>query len=247
MARSGLMWIASVSIIGAVGCGMLPISIMSRRGTEVIEDAVKPTPVGADFNGCPAQGESPDFPLNRHKNRIDEGAYLPVTWAMAARLPWPRQVGYRFRNQWSSHESGDVARYEGAAVRVEGYIIDTKIEGPESTNCDRADSSSSDYHIWLAEKPTHKMRRSIVVEITPRVRALHPNWTHSTIEALAQFRPRVRVSGWLLLDQLHPESVGKSRVTLWEVHPIMHVEWLRTDGRWISLDSIAPTAALSRQ
>lgn len=239
--RRGLIWLARVGIAAsALGCGFLPISVTSPVGTRGIENAVKPAPVGADFNGCPAEGKPPDHPLNRHKNRIDEGTYLPVTWATVARLPWPRQVGYRLRNQFAPHEAADVARYEGAAVQVEGYVVDAKMKGAEAANCEASDSSSSDYHMWLAEKGAHSKARSIVVEITPRVRAGDQRWTHQAIQALAEVRPRVRVSGWLMLDQMHPESVGATRVTLWEVHPIMRLEWLRGDGKWISLDSLAP-------
>jgi hypothetical protein len=48
----------------------------------------------------------------------------------------------------------------------------------------------------------------------------------------------LRVSGWLLLDQMHPELVGFNRVTLWEVHPILRVEWQRPDSSWAPLDSV---------
>jgi hypothetical protein len=30
----------------------------------------------------------------------------------------------------------------------------------------------------------------------------------------------VRIRGWLMLDQEHPEQIGKTRGTLWEIHPI---------------------------
>lgn len=240
--RGRFVWLVSAGVAGsALGCGFLPISTMSRVGTHVIESAAKPTPVGVEFNGCPAEGKPPDHPLNRHKNRVDEGTYLPVSWAMVARLPWPRQVGYRFRNQFSPHEAAAVARYEGVAVQVTGYVLSAQLQGAESTNCFASDSGSSDYHVVLGEKPSHKERRGIIAEITPRVRAAHPEWTHEAISALALVRPRVRISGWLMLDQLHPEDVGRKRVTLWEVHPIMRLEWQRSDGRWISLDSLAPS------
>ena len=53
---------------------------------------------------------------------------------------------------------------------------------------------------------------------------------------------RVRISGWLMLDQMHPESVGRNRVTLWEVHPIMRVEWRSSRDQWISVDSLSPAS-----
>ncbi|HEX8946148.1 MAG TPA: hypothetical protein VF785_23635, partial [Gemmatimonadaceae bacterium] len=58
---------------------------------------------------------------------------------------------------------------------------------------------------------------------------------------------RVRIRGWLMLDQMHPESVGHSRATLWEIHPIMHLDWRESRGRWISLDSLPPASAAPRR
>jgi len=46
--------------------------------------------------------------------------------------------------------------------------------------------------------------------------------------------------GWLMLDQMHPELVGRNRRTLWEVHPVMHLDWQTSAGPWVSLDSLAP-------
>jgi hypothetical protein len=47
------------------------------------------------------------------------------------------------------------------------------------------------------------------------------------------------VSGWLLLDTDHPEGVGKSRGTLWELHPVMQIA-VSKDGQWIGLDDYQP-------
>lgn len=163
---------------------------------------------------------------------------------MIARLPWPRQVGYRFRNQWGSGETKAVARYEGIAVQVEGYVVGYRLEVPEPPNCYARDPEHKDYHLWLAERPNDKRAKSIVVEITPRVRARHPGWTEDRLNALMKAEVLVRVDGWLLLDQMHPEKVGGNRVTLWEVHPIMRVYWQRKDRShsWVTLDSLSPAS-----
>jgi hypothetical protein len=44
------------------------------------------------------------------------------------------------------------------------------------------------------------------------------------------------VSGWLMMDQEHPDQVGKTRGTLWEVHPVMRLEVERRGG-WEPLGS----------
>ena len=44
------------------------------------------------------------------------------------------------------------------------------------------------------------------------------------------------VSGWLMLDPEHPDQVGKTRGTIWEIHPVMRME-VEQQGRWVPLDS----------
>jgi hypothetical protein len=213
---------------------------MSTVGTEELEAAPKPDPVDSTFGGCGSDGAQPDYALNRLKNRVDQGQYLPVSWPLIAELPWPRQVGYRFRHQWTSAERQTVKRFEGVAVEVEGYLIGYRLEIPEPPNCYAAPAHDRDYHMWLAERPGASERNSFVVEVTPRVRALHPAWNDESLSALVSTRVRVRIRGWLMLDQMHPESVGLNRATLWEVHPIMQLAWQTTDGAWVPLDSLAP-------
>jgi hypothetical protein len=226
----------------AASCGFFPINNMSSVGTEVLERAPKPTPVDSAFDGCGEAGSQPDYVINRRKNRVDEGQYLPVPWKMLAQLPWPRRVGYRFRNQWTSSEMKEIARFEGAAVEVEGYVVDFRLIPPEPPNCYSTAPRSRDHHIWLSEGANGGKKQSIVIEITPRVRVSHPGWTEERLAALANTQVRVRVRGWLMFDQMHPESIGGTRITLWEVHPIMHLDWQSSRNKWISLDSLSPAS-----
>lgn len=220
-------------------CGLFPIRPMSFVGTSVLEAAPKPPPIDSAFDGCGDAGSQPDYPLNRLKNRIDDGKYLRVDWKLIARLPWPTRVGYRFRNQWTESETRPVKRFEGAAVEVEGYAVTYKLEIPEPPNCYSTDPRNRDYHVWLSEHARGNQRKSIVVEITPRVRARHPGWTADRLQSLVASQAKIRVRGWLMLDQMHPESIGGSRTTLWEIHPIMQIDWRSPNGRWLSLDSAA--------
>jgi len=238
---SRLVLFSGSVFVALAGCGFFPLGRMSLTGTEVLIAAPKPPPVDSAFDGCGEAGSQPDYPLNRMKNRVDEGTYLPVPWARIAQLPWPRRVGYRFRNQWTSGETRDVKRFEGAAISVEGYLAAYRLEPPEAPNCYATAARSRDYHLWLSENESERrQRRSIIVEVTPRIRVSHAGWTDERLRALVDSRVRVRVRGWLMLDQMHPESIGGARVTLWEIHPIMHLEWRSTNGAWISLDSLAP-------
>jgi len=224
------------------GCGFLPITRLSSAGTEIIEQAPKPAPVVAAFGDCGASGSQPDYALNRRKNRLDSAQYIPVAWRTLARLPWPRRVGYRFRNQWTSGETRDVARYEGAALEVEGYVGDYKLEFPEPPNCYSTEASTRDFHVWLTENAHQGKRESVVVEITPRIRVAHSGWTEERLAALVETQARVRIRGWLMLDQMHPESMPFFRFTLWEIHPIMEIDWRSSRGTWVSLDSLSPAA-----
>lgn len=218
-------------------CGFLPISRMSRVGADALESTPKPAPVDSAFHGCGPAGSQPDYVLNRKKNRVDKGSWRDTPWEVVARLPWPREAALRFRNQWTAGEQGAVARYEGAPVRVEGYLLGYRLEGREPPNCYSDDPSERDFHLWLGEHPDDRRKHAIVVEITPRVRAQHPNWTAGRLAMLTESRALVRVSGWLLLDQMHPELIGANRRTLWEVHPILAIEAKRDDA-WVPLDSI---------
>jgi hypothetical protein len=231
--------IVMLAAAALLGCGFFPLSHFSRTGTELLERAPKPASIDSEFEGCGPAGSQPDYVLNRRKNRIDSTAtYLAIPWRMLAELPWPRSTGYRFRNQWTSSERDATARYEGVAIQVDGYLAGYRLEVPEPPNCYSNVARHKDYHMWLSETPHQKKKHGIVVEITPRLRAVHPEWTESRLATLMHEQRRIRVSGWLMLDEMHPENVEGNRITLWEIHPITRIEWQRSDSSWMSLDSL---------
>jgi hypothetical protein len=49
-------------------------------------------------------------------------------------------------------------------------------------------------------------------------------------------KTKVRISGWLLMDQEHPDQVGKTRGTIWEIHPIIAFD-VQRGNTWVSLDT----------
>lgn len=193
--------------------------------------ARRPVPESPGFEGCPASGDGGDRELNRLKNRVDTAAWVPTPFASILSLGWPPGVVRRSRAAWSRSDARRVAASEGLPVVVEGYFVAAKVEGPESTNCHGADSKFRDWHLWLASSPGKDRRRSIVVETTPVIRASHPEWKIGDIRRLVRDSTLVRVSGWLLFDPDHPEQLGKTRGTLWEVHPVMRIE-IQREGRW---------------
>jgi hypothetical protein len=203
--------------------------------------ADKPAPREITFDQCPPEADGPDHELDRLKNRVDEGNYIPVAFAAIDTLPWPRSVDRERRSRWSRADSLAVARDEGIPVVVEGYLAGAKVEGPEATNCLAADTKDRDWHLWLTGRPGADRTGAIVVEATPRVRAAHPGWHFSAVRNAARSGDRVRLSGWLMLDPDHPEQLGKTRGTLWEIHPIMKIE-LQRNGRWVDLDEAGVTS-----
>ncbi|MDQ3908152.1 MAG: hypothetical protein M3268_07390 [Acidobacteriota bacterium] len=203
------------------------------------EMATKPRPTFGTFKGCPAEGDGGDPALNELKNRTDEGQYVPVNFDAVANLKWPPAVERRARANWSKSDAGEVARYEGLPVSVEGYLASSKQEGPESPNCHGADADFRDYHIWLVPQAEADRAGSIVVEMTPPVRANHPNWRTDVLGQIAKKDLRVRVGGWLLLDPEHPDQVGKTRATIWEIHPVMRLD-VQQNGKWVALDDFKP-------
>ena len=184
----------------------------------------KPQPKEITFGGCPPEGDGNDPALNLLKNRVDEGEYLPVPFDSIVNLSWPREIERRKRSLWSESSRRDVAQYEGIPVEVEGYLAGVKEEGPESPNCHEEGHDNHDFHVWLVKKPDDDRNTSIVVEMTPRVRAAHPEWSLGSLRGLVRRREHVRIAGWLMLDPEHPDQVGKTRGTIWEIHPVMRCE-----------------------
>jgi len=186
------------------------------------------------FQGCPPQGDGGDTSLNLRKNRIDVASAQSTPLQSLLSLTWPGGVEKARRSAWVADDAATVARDEGRPVMAEGYVLLVRHEGPESPNCH--DATARDYHTWLAAAPGGLGDRatSMVVEFTPRVVARDSGWNETTLLALRGHH--VRIGGWLMLDQEHPEQVGKTRATLWEIHPITSVQ-VDNNGTWQDLSA----------
>jgi hypothetical protein len=80
----------------------------------------------------------------------------------------------------------------------------------------------------LADART-KRQDSVVVEPTPAMQEAHPSWTEESFKSLRS--KRIRVTGWLMFDPEHPNQIGNTRATLWEVHPVMKIDVFQ-NGQW---------------
>jgi hypothetical protein len=195
----------------------------------------KQTPQEITFQGCPGEGDGGDPILNLNKNRVDEGQYQLVDFATLLNLPWPPDAERTDHDTWSQATTDQIAQAEGLPVMVEGYLAFARAQGAETANCHS--TTDADFHIWLIDHPGGEADRagSIVVEMTPRVRANHPGWTVARLLDIAKAGLPVAVSGWIMFDPEHPDQVGQTRGTIWEIHPVMQLQIYTTSG-WVTLD-----------
>ncbi len=236
MRRIALFLILLLVVVGIIAF------LLARRQAEQTSNSdpavasgeiAKPKPVSLTFMGCPPSGSGGDPVLNTLKNRIDEAPWHSTTISDLLALTWPEAIEQKPRARWSTQDTEAVARHEGSPVQVEGYLLSAKKMSPETCNCRSVDYV--DYHLWIADDPNKGREQSLVIEIAPRVQSYHPEWTLRRLQQLARDREKVRISGWLLMDPEHPDQIGKTRGTIWEIHPIMQIETSLL-GRWSPLD-----------
>ncbi len=189
------------------------------------------------IGGVGIKGTGGDPELNREKNRYAAPKNitdLTVANIMGISTSLPSEAGRERRDRWSGSERDYVASEEALGVRVTGYLIHAKQSGPES--CNGYSDSLVDYHIWIGDSPEDSKSEAMIVEMTPRWKSLHPEWQLHTLEQLAEHHAKVRITGWLMWDEEHPEEVGKSRGSQWEVHPVTNFE-VYSGQDWAPLES----------
>jgi hypothetical protein len=215
---------------GVAQGGITPTLAQNTPGA----NAGKPQPIDDYFQGCPPSGDGGDSVLNMLKNRIDESSWQATTVADLLALTWPSGIEQQPHSKWSGPDSQVIAQHEGIPVQAEGYLINVQKQGPETCNCHSVDQV--DLHAWLADDPGNDRTQAVVAEVSPRVKSYHLGWTLTNIRNLVKNKQKVRISGWLMIDPEHPDQVGKTRGTIWEIHPIMQIE-TQQNGRWVPLDS----------
>ena len=139
------------------------------------------------------------------------------------------------RSQWTQQQRDLAAQWESRPVVVEDYLVHVPVrEGVEACNC--RSTQYVDHHMWLGPTPTTARTRTMVVEISPRAWPNHPTWANATttLKPVVDNKEKVRIAGWLTWDQEHKEQLGKTRRTLWEVHPIHQIQVLR-GNQWVTL------------
>jgi len=209
---------------------------------------IKPTPRFERNSFCPGDGlednDHNDPDLNKAKNRIDDAdRYFQVGFDVIKNLEKPSGFKKIKRSKWAQADRNVVAKYEGIPIVLEGFLALTKrkekllgavLQNAELCNCQRKETEHRDFHLWIVSKVGHLKNKSVVIEMTPRVRKNHPDWTIARLNNIGTNRFPIRVSGWLMFDQEHAGHIPKHRANLWEIHPIMKFEY-KENGRWKQL------------
>ncbi len=132
-----------------------------------------------------------------------------------------------------------VSPAELRGVTLTGFILRAVKQEPEDTNC--GSPTRTDVHVWMHSATSHDKAnrtalrgRSVVVEATPGWQDNHSDWTAPRLEKIGADRVKVKISGWVMYDPEHPDKIGTTRGTLWEIHPITRIEfWTGTE--WTDL------------
>jgi hypothetical protein len=125
------------------------------------------------------------------------------------------------RSRWSDRRGASIV----------GYVRNVKPGGFETSNCLAKGRLDRDTHIELVPDPQDPSGLPVIVEVTPRWRALMAargvDWSTATLRRQLLGR-WVRVTGWLMFDAEHANAAANTapghphdwRATAWEVHPI---------------------------
>ena len=158
------------------------------------------------FHGCPLTGDR-SISADTLKNR----------WIIPASYN-KMQLSYLLNLKNNSFNST-------APVEIEGYILEVKDGGLESTNCHS--SVYKDTHIYVVNNPNEKSKaNAMVVEVTPRLREKMIDWTTKGLKSFVG--KYVVIDGYLFCDSEHkqnskadsPKGGNIWRSTCYEIHPV---------------------------
>ena len=178
------------------------------------------------FDGCPITGAARSAPKaedNRLKNRYeiptrqDIDGYVNLDTMLSARTA--RSLDDRM------------------AAHLYGFVKDVTDGGIESCNCYAQAPADRDTHIQLVYRLGEDARSVVVIEVTPRTRAMAAkqglDWSTEGLRR-QYLGKRVEVQGWLYYDPDHTDqafttdpddSIGRKnwRGTNWEIHPVTSI------------------------
>jgi hypothetical protein len=157
--------------------------------------------------------------------------------AVADFITGPDQAVPKHRSspQWSRFADA-VSQREGYPLALTGVLLHARNQREEECNCMSPDQRLHDVHINLVASDGQDASACAIVEVTPRIRSLHPKWVEANLNKLKG--KAVRVTGWVTFDNEHQDMITKgTRKTLWEVHPILHFE-VKDGSGWKDVDDV---------
>jgi len=195
---------------------------------------------GVNAANCPPEGKGGDPIANRLKNRQAAPTSLQemdVPQFLASFNPDMHTPKNRAEFTAPQKEAVELREQEGIALT--GYLLMANRGTVDAANCN--DKKRRNFHLWIGKIPEHykdlakKARaKAVIAELTPFWQAQHPTWRLQDLEKLAKQGAMVRVSGWAFYYPEHPDELGRTRGTLWEVHPVTRIEvW--SGGGWREL------------
>lgn len=167
------------------------------------------------FAQCPLEGDATLLKKqqgNKLKNR--EIVYSPIDSSVTLKKMLVK--------------GSDFTRFkESSFVRIEGYVILVKDGGEESCNCHSEEKDDHDVHIQIALKLKANKNETVIVEVTPKFKKLHPNFDYKNLVG-----KKVIVIGYLFADIEHKQNATNTcttcgnawRATIWEIHPVVNIK-----------------------
>ncbi len=195
----------------------------------------KQTPKLEALHDCPPEGKDGDVALNKNLNRSDDGNYQLIPFDTVGTLPWPKEAEGKPHDQWPQPVQDQINQAEGLPITLDGYLVGAEALDPDPSNCNSP--TDLDWQLSLTAGAQDDRAKAIMAIITPRIRANHTNWTPEKLQALANVK--VRISGWLIFDSQNADDVGKTRIGLWEIAPVMQITVQKGD-QWVPLDDYQP-------
>ena len=190
----------------AAGAGMLVALAGTSYGSSSVNSASPATIASAPQSfppsqPCSAQGDGRGDPaLNVQKNRFTGPSLSDIapditTPANMINLAQPSELKpMEQRANWPNDTAVNQLRTrEGQAVTIVGYLVGAKEEntgGGESCNCHEP-QVFFDYHLYMADQPRVPITKAVVVEMTPRWRAVNRVGEPLTIATVASRRSKV--------------------------------------------------------
>ena len=116
---------------------------------------------------------------------------------------------------------------------ITGYLSELKHGGPESCNCNTADKTKHDIHVYVSLKQgeTNKSKM-MIVELSPYSYTLSDKNNYDYLQSI--LGSKVEITGWLFFDEEHSAAAKNTakkttaekniwRKTCWELHPVTKI------------------------